>query len=190
MSNARNIARLLTNANGELLSTSIAPIAGSKITSAVDATVMPIGSVLQVKYNNANYNWGSVGNSNEWDLSWLDITLTTKGANSAFFIASQFSSDDTNSAAYGVGIGAKYSTNGGSTWTSIRTAAQHEDYNSVGSDKYKVPRHALTIALSIPVNTSVVFRVTGRFNNSNGQFFNGNGQQYSQMHTVMEIKNG
>ncbi len=190
MSNARNIARLLANANGELLSTSIASIPGSKINSAVDSSAMPIGSVLQVKFNNANYNWGSVGNSNEWDLTWLDISLTTKGANSAFFIASQFSTDDTNSAAYGVGIGAKYSINGGSTWTSIRTAAQHEDYNSVGSDKYKVPRHATTFALTLPINTPVIFRVTGRFNNSNGQYFNGNGQQFSQMHTVMEIKNG
>jgi len=189
MSNARNIARLLANTSGELLNASLPAIAGSKISSAIDAVAMPLGSVIQVKYNNANYNWGSVGNANEWDLTWLDITLTTKAANSAFFIASQFSSDDTNSAAYGVGIGAKYSTNAGSTWTSIRTAAQHEDYNSVGSDKYKVPRHAMTIPLSMPANTTVIFRVTGRFNNSNGQFFNGNGQQYSQMHTVMEIKN-
>ena len=54
MSNARNIARLLANTNGELLSASLPAIPGSKISSAIDGSAMAVGSVLQVKYNNAN----------------------------------------------------------------------------------------------------------------------------------------
>ena len=189
MSNARNLARLLPNASGVIPEASLPQFSGSKLNSPVDYSILPYGSVLQVKSTNAVYNWGSVGNSNTWDLSFIDVTLTTKLANSAFYIAAQYSVDDTNSAAFGVGLGSKYSTNGGSTWTEIRTPAYHEDYNSGGVDKYYVSKMAFTYALSIPANTSIIFRVTSRFNNSNGQFFNGNGQQFCQMQTVMEIRN-
>ncbi len=147
------------------------------------------GHILQVKNTNANYSWGTWGSQAEMDMSWMDVQLTTRGTNSSFFISAQFNSDDTNSAAFGVGLGVKYSTNGGVSWTVIRYPALHENYNSSASDKYYVSSMAITSgALGIAVGTSVTFRCSARFNNSNAQHFGGNGgTYYAQMHTVMEI---
>jgi hypothetical protein len=157
--------------------------------SLIDYSKMPVGSVIQSKFINSNYSWGSVGHASVWALTWLDITLTTKAANSSFLIMAQYSADDTNSSNFGVGIGSQYSTNGGSSWNDLISAAAHEDYNSVGSDKYKVARHSTMFTLSLPIGTTVIFRVTGRFNNNNGQQFLGNGgTYYAQRHTVLEIK--
>lgn len=147
------------------------------------------GHVLQMKNTNANYSWGSWGSQNELEMTWMDVQLTTRGTNSSFFIAAQFSVDDTNSSSFGVGLGVKYSTNGGSTWTWIRYPALHEIYDSVGSDKYNVSYMNMSSgALGIAAGTSVTFRCSSRFNNSNAQHFGGNGgTYYAQMHTVMEI---
>ena len=104
-------------------------------------------------------------------------------------ISAQYASDDTNSSAYGVGIGSGYTVNGGALLM-LLDAANHEDYMSVGSDTYFVARH--TTAFNITCNTgdTLVFRVYQRFNNSNGQQFLGNGgTYYGQRHVVQEIRN-
>ena len=44
------------------------------------------GHIIQVKSTNANYGWGSWGSQAEMDMSWMDVSLTTKGTNSSFFI--------------------------------------------------------------------------------------------------------
>ncbi len=147
------------------------------------------GHILQVKNTNANYGWGSWGSQAEMDMSWMDVSLTTRGTNSSFFISAQFSVDDTNSAAFGVGLGVKYTTNGGSSYTVIRYPALHENYDSGGIDHYVVSMMNINSGpLGIAAGASVVFRCSARFNNSNAQHFGGNGgTYYAQMHTVMEI---
>jgi hypothetical protein len=148
------------------------------------------GHILQVKTTKANYGWGSWGSTSEMDMTWMDVQLTTRGTNSSFFVAAQFNMDDTNSAAFGVGLGVKYSTNAGSTWTAIKAPQLHEIYDSGGTDKYNTSYLNITSdALGIAAGSSVTFRCSARFNNANAQHFGGNGYPpyYAQLHTVMEI---
>lgn len=169
--------------------TNIAVEGQTDISGQINYDNMPSGSVIQSKFINSNYDWGSVGHGNVWALTWLDITLTTRAANSSFLIMAQYASDDTNSSNFGVGIGSQYSTNGGSSWNDLIYSAAHEDYSSGANDHYRVARHSTMFTLSLPKGTTVIFRVTGRFNNGNGQKFLGNGgTYYGQRHTVLEIK--
>lgn len=167
----------------------IQPTGGPSITVPSSYNLLASGLVIQVKNINNNYNWGSWGSQAEMEMPWMDITLSTKGNNSSFFISAQMSTDDTNSAAYGIGIGAKYSTNGGTSWTWIRYPALHENYDSGGIDHYRINAMTMTTdKLGISAGTSMIFRPVSRFNNSNAQHFGGNGGlYYAQMHTIMEI---
>lgn len=161
----------------------------ANITVDPNTNFLANGHIIQVKNTNANYNWGSWGSQAEMDMSWMDVTLTTNGNNSSFFIAAQFSVDDTNSSTFGVGLGVKYTINAGSSWTWIRYPALHEIYDSVGSDKYNISYMNITTGkLGISAGITTTFRCVSRFNNSNAQHFGGNGgTYYAQLHTVMEI---
>lgn len=157
------------------------------IDSSISADDLPNGALLQTVYKNMNYDWGSVGNANPYYMSWMDLTLTTRSNNSTFLIQAQYSSDDTNSASYGVGIGTSVVIDGVETWWLYPAA--HEDYASAAVDKYKVARHATAFAPRLPKNKVVTFRMYARFNNSNGQKFLGNGAPYyGQRHSVQEFK--
>lgn len=148
--------------------------------------------VLQVVGTRANYDWGVVGHASPWALSWLDLTLVTKGKNSRFQIYGEYRADDTNSAAFGLGIGSMYSLDNGTTWTYIIYPAAHEQYNAIAADKYMTATlHRLTTTeIQVPKGTTIKFRIMGRFNNSNGQKFLGNGAPfYAQEHIVQEIAN-
>mgnify|MGYP003350229725 CR=1 FL=1 len=148
------------------------------------------GYIIQVQNTKANYNWGSWGTTSEMDMSWMDVSLTTRGTNSSFYVAAQFNLDDTNSSSCGAGLGVKYSTNGGSTFTAIKAPQLHEFYDSTAADKYRtITLNVTSNALGIAIGTTVVFRCSARFNNSNVQHFGGNGYDpyYAQTHTVMEI---
>lgn len=162
---------------------------GNKITIPTGNQLNAPGHVIQVRSLKANYGWGTWGSQAEMNMTWMDITLTPRGTNSSFFIAAQFSVDDTNSGTFGVGLGSKWSTDSGSTWTWIRYPALHEIYDSGGTDKYNICYMNITTdALGVAANTPILFRCVARFNNSNAQHFGGNGgTYYAQLHTIMEI---
>lgn len=145
------------------------------------------GKVLQTKTISANYNWGSVGNSSHYHCSWLDQTFVAKGTNSKYFLSACIPTDDTNSSSYGVGLGFWFGndTRGGSWW--VEEPAQHEQYMSVGSDTYFLAHKTLLWdpldpspasnlnGANLPLaGETITFRVYMRFNNANGQYFNGN----------------
>ena len=165
--------------------------------NAVDARVSTLeanpeaGTVLQVVGNRANYAWGSIGHASPWALSWIDVTLVTKGDNSRFIISGRYAADDTNSAAFGIGIGSQVSISGGA-FNYVYYPAAHEDYQSTGGDTYMVARmtRLTQTEIQVPAGTSLTFRLVGRFNNSNGQQFLGNGgAYYAQEQIIQEITN-
>jgi len=152
------------------------------------AIVYPAGHVIQTKFVNSNPAFGSIGHSTPFHLSTLDITLTTKAANSIFSISAQYASDDTNSSTFGVGIGV-YATGAAITDEYWLYPAAHEDYWSVSGDKYIVARHTTAFSPGYAAGITFTLRVYGRFSNSNGQQFLGNGAPYyAQRHLVQEIK--
>jgi hypothetical protein len=158
------------------------------IDNSISHDDLPNGSLLQTKSVKSNYDWGSVGNASPWHLSWLDITITTKSTNSTFLVSAQYAADDTNSTSFGVGIGV-YVTGPTITDEYWLYPAAHEDYTSGGLDTYKVARHTTAFEPNYPKGTTFSLRVYGRFNNSNGQKFLGNGgTYYAQRHLVQEFK--
>lgn len=163
-------------------------VSGPKIVdSSIGADDLPNGALLQTVSKKDNYGWGSVGNSNPYNMSWMELTLTTQSTNSTFLVQAQYSMDDTNSAACGVGIGTSIVVGGVETW--LLYPAAHEDYNSVANDKYFVARHATAFSPNLAKGTVVTFRMYARFNNNNGQHFGGNGAPYyAQRHIVQEFK--
>ena len=178
-----------TTLTGIISSERLPSIDATALTGTVSSAQMPVGSVLQIKFINSNYAWGSVGHSLAVVMPWLDITMTAKSTNPTVLISAQYASDDTNSSAYGVGIGSGYTVNGGAL-IMLLDAANHEDYMSVGSDTYFVARHTTAFNITCNIGDTLVFRVYQRFNNSNGQQFLGNGgTYYGQRHVVQEIRN-
>ena len=153
--------------------------------------------VVQAGAVSANYNFGSVGNANDYDLTWLAVTVTAKANGSKWFLSARLPTDDTNSSSYGIGMGFKVQINGGTTYY-ITHAAQHEDYSSAAADTYSVARstiiwdpavtHGSTPILTINSGDTVKFTPHVRFNNANGQYFNGNDVNYhNQWMNYMEI---
>lgn len=162
--------------------------ASNIIDSSISPENLPSGSLLQSKFVNARYDWGSIGNTSPWELTWMAITLTTLADNSTFLINAQYATDDTNSAAYGCGIGI-YVT--GSTITDgwWFYPAAHERYDSRGSDMYIVPKMQAAYSPGYPKGTTFTLHLYGRNNNSNQQRFLGNDTTYwAQRHHVQEIK--
>ena len=103
-------------------------------------------------------------------------------------VSAQYSSDDTNSSNFGVGIGA-YVTGAAITDEYWLMPAAHEDYLAGGNDKYKVARHTTAFSPGYAAGITFTLRVYGRYNNSNGVNFMGNGSPYyGQRHLVQEIK--
>jgi hypothetical protein len=148
---------------------------------------LPSGSNLQIAFNNSNNNWGTIGNNSVADLSQADVTITTRGNNSKFIVHQQVSTNDTNSTNFGTGVGLKIIVN--SVTTELLQPAKHEDYTSGGYDTYKVARNTTEYELNYPKGTAITFRMTTRFNNSNGICFQGNGlPYYTTRQIIQEIK--
>ena len=156
-------------------------------------TTYPAGHVLQIKGNRSNYGWGSIGHGNEFELTWCKVTMTVKQTGSMFRVSGRFTVDDSNSGTFGMGMGVKYAINGGSNVSAIYAPA-HEQYGGQGNDTYMLGwidrlihnDATMTDSTSAIVPTSglinptagdtVVWTLTSRFNNSNGQAFLGNNQ--------------
>ena len=173
-------------------------------------TTFPAGHLIQVKGNRSNYDWGSVGHGNIFDLTWCRVTMTAKQSGSMFRISGRFSADDTNSSNFGMGMGVKYTINGGSDVVAIQAPA-HEIYQAGGNDTYTtawmdrlihndstmtdstspiVPTSA--VGINPTAGDTIVWTLTSHFNDSNGQYFGGNNPSNSApwFHTeliVMEI---
>lgn len=150
------------------------------------------GSCLQIQFANSNVDWGSQGSQAVMERGEVDITLTTRGDNSKFIVYGQISTDNVSSATYGVGVGVRLSVNNGA-FTDLILPALHEVYSGGAYDMYRVARHVTEFPLSYPKETILKFRLTARFNNSNGYRFLGNGSTattpyYGIRQIVQEIK--
>ena len=176
--------------------------------SVLGNSTFPAGHVIQVKGNRSNYDWGSVGHGNIFDLTWCRVTMTAKQSGSMFRISGRFTADDTNSSNFGMGMGVKYTINGGSDVVAIQAPA-HEIYQSGGQDTYTTAwmdrlihnDSTMTDSTSPIVPSSginptagdtIVWTLTSHFNDSNGQYYAGNGPSNTApwFHTeliVMEI---
>ena len=146
----------------------------------------PSGHVLQVQGTHNDYNWGSIGHSSAFHMTWLDVVLTTRGTNSNFYVIGRFNADDTNSATFGMGIGFRYQPTGGSQVT-ISAPHPHELYIVHTGDKYMYNMHHIyESGASIAKGVEVTFQAYGAFNNSNGQ--KSNSSQHGSSQTIMEIQ--
>jgi len=173
-----------------------------RVNAAGNGVEFAYQGVLQTHTQSANYNYGTVGNSNDYHCSWLDISnITCIKSNSKWFFSGRVPTDDTNSSAYGVGLGfwAQKVSDSSSYW--ITRPANHEDYTGGGQDTYKVARSTILWdpedsgrATNTPPNGWIVagetynFRLYIRNNNNNTQFFNGNdSNSHNQWFQVWEI---
>lgn len=88
MSNARNIARLLANTNGELQQASIPSIPSSKISGSLTASSMPPGAIVQcvTRRTDVRSTWSSPNSGNGTTVSDLTLTITPKFSNSLLVI--------------------------------------------------------------------------------------------------------
>ena len=97
--------------------------------------VYPAGHVLQVNGTHNDYDWGSVSDATQTYCDWIDVVLTTKGANSRFVVMGKLAMTDTGNSACGVGIGFRYTPTGGSQVT-VTQEHQHETYEGNAGDHY------------------------------------------------------
>jgi hypothetical protein len=87
MSNARNVARILANSNGELSPASYPIITGNKVSSVMNYSALPSGSALQIKSTLYQwYNSMTINNGGWSNISGLSVSITPKFANSLFKI--------------------------------------------------------------------------------------------------------
>jgi len=149
------------------------------------ATTFPAGHVLQVKGTHNDYNWGSLGNNTNTHCSWVDVVLTTKGANSNFLVMPKMNATDTSNTAFGWGLGCRYQPTGGSQVT-LTGAHQHEHYHSTSGDKYYVTNTSFVFDLSIAINTELTFQLYFNFND--GGAYHMISSQHGSSQSVMEIK--
>ena len=158
--------------------------------------------VLQAHTQSANYDFGSIGNTNDYHCSWLDIgPITCIKSNSKWFFSGRVPTDDTDSGAYGIGIGFWIQKVSDSSSYYIQRAANHEDYQSGSYNTYAVARSTLLWdpqdagrASGSPPTGYIVagetynFRIYLRNNNNNMQYFGGNDSNYhNQWFQVWEI---
>jgi len=150
------------------------------------SAIYPEGHVLQVQGTNSNASWGPISHSNEWHISSIDVSITTLGTNSNFWVTGRFNCDNSTATTFGCGIGFKYYI--APTETNIMLAHQHEQYNETAIDMYMVAAHQnFLTSLNVAIGTVVVFRAYGKFNNSNGTSSLGTGRLGQQL-TVMEVQ--
>ena len=151
----------------------------------------PAGHVIQVKGNRSNYNWGSISNNNVIPWTWCSVTMTPKQSGSMFRVSGTIRTENTGNGTFGVGVGLKYTINGGSDQI-VKIPSEHEQYLSGASDMYIVGFIDVLVHnnASMTDSTSAVVPTTGlinasktdtivwtpnvNFNNSNGSTFMGN----------------
>jgi hypothetical protein len=136
MSNARNIARLLPNASGQLPATGLAD--GSITAAKLGASAIPrsaigfSGSVLQVQrayYNTQiSFSSGTMYNLN------CDVTITPTTNNSKFLIFAYGHADDNSSTSWGIGLALSCIISGVERYYSHQ--GSHHTYVSGASDHY------------------------------------------------------
>lgn len=150
-----------------------------------------LGGIIQTVSAASDVSYGTIAHASPFAITSVDVSLTAKGTNSEFLIMSRYAADDTNSGSFGVGIGSMYSIDDGTTFHYITYPAAHEDYQSGSYNTYMVARmRRMTHGeIQVEAGTTIIFRVMGRFNNSNGQWFAGNGLPYNPVEQIVqEIK--
>lgn len=148
------------------------------------------GHILQTVSKASNESYGTKAFATPWAVEAIDLNLITKSDNSEFYVSAQVLSDDTNSAAFGVGMGSQFSLDG-VNWTYWAYPAAHEDYHSAAGDSYRIisMRRMTKGEIQVPKGTVLYFRIMCRFNNSNGQWYGGTEQPHNSLeHIVQEIK--
>lgn len=156
------------------------------------------GKVLQVKTASANYDFGSISNTQPYHCGWLDITIIAQKTNAKYFLSGRIPTDDTNENSYGVGMGFSVYNNTTLAHEYIQRPSNHEDYNAGGFDTYKICQNTIlwdssvatgsTPANIITEGNTVTFRLWIRNNNNNMKYFNGNETSYhNQWHQVWEL---
>ena len=151
----------------------------------------PAGHVIQVKGNRSNYNWGGISNNNATPWTWCSVTMTPKQSGSMFRVSGTIRTENTGAGTYGVGVGLRYTINGGSDQI-VKIPSEHEQYLSGAADMYIVGfidvlvhnNASMTDSTSAVTPTSglinastsdtIVWTPNVSFNNSNGSTFMGN----------------
>ena len=100
-------------------------------------TTFPAGHVIQVKGNRSNYNWGAISNNNVTPWTWCSVTMTPKQSGSMFRVSGTIRCENTGTGTFGVGVGLRYTINGGS-YETVKVPAEHEQYLSGAADMYIV----------------------------------------------------
>ncbi len=178
------IASTVTGGAGLSGMTSLGTVTTGTLGSGV---TFPAGHVLQVKGTNANASWGAIGHSSEFHLSDMDVSITTVGLNSDFWILGRFNSFNANGGAFGVGLGFKHYI--GSTETTIISPHLHEMYAGGTTGHYFIAHQQnFLTSLNTAIGTVIVFRAYGRFNNANGNHSIDQTDNQGQQLTVMEIQ--
>ena len=152
----------------------------------------PAGHVIQVKGNRSNYNWGSISNNNVIPWTWCSVTMTPKQSGSMFRVSGTIRCENTGNGTFGVGVGLRYTINGGS-YETVKVPAEHEFYSTGNEDMYFVGildvlvhnDASMTDSTSAVTPTSglinastsdtIVWTPNMSFNNGNGSTFMGNG---------------
>jgi|TARA_B110001454_G_scaffold215720_1_gene237681 hypothetical protein len=163
---------------------------GTSLQGYVDASnsgvAFPSGHVLQVQGTHNDYNWGSWAHSTETVCSWVNVVLTTRGTNSNFWVTGRINADNTNTGAFGMGIGFRYQPTGGSE-VIICNAHEHEMYCGPAGDYYLFNMQQIYEQdATIVKGTEVTFKIYMEFNNSNGTW--ASQSQHGSSHTVMEVQ--
>lgn len=154
-------------------------------------TTYPAGHIIQVKGNRSNYNWGTISNNNVTPWTWCTVTMTAKQSGSMFRVSGTIRTENSGSGSYGVGVGLKYTINGGSDQI-VKNPSEHENYLSGAADMYILGHidilvhndASMTDSTSAVTPTSGLINATAgdtivwtpnvSFNNSNGAVFMGN----------------
>ncbi len=140
MSNARNIARLLANTNGELQQASIPSIPTSKLTGSIPAANQTAGSVIQTLY------WENKNNVSTTSTAYdcFNVTVTPKSSNSRFLITADMKASHTQSVSlyFQIGINDDFSlASGGRSYPSATGSIYMEAYGNSHSSNAQINQY-------------------------------------------------
>ena len=151
----------------------------------------PAGHVIQVKGNRSNYNWGAISNQNIHPWTWCSVTMTPKQSGSIFRVSGTVRCENTGNGTFGVGVGLRYTINGGSDQV-VKEPALHEQYSTGSEDMYYIgfidvlvhndasmtdstsPVTPTSGLINASTSDTIVWTPNMSFNNSNATTFMGN----------------
>ncbi len=163
----------------------------------------PSGKVKQAITKTASYDFGTIGNDNNYHISQLDITFTAQETDPLLFLSGEVLVDDSDNSSFGVDLGFKVVNNTDSTDKWAYQPNQHPFYIAISGDKYFPCRKTVLWDASgtvshgtgsgasgfITAGDSITIQTNIRGNNSNMRMFGGNNSGYhSQWTQVWEIK--